>query len=91
VTTPEAFRNLTAQLGEGTPAFVLAELNDLLTAASSDEFRLLPPPSIGDPYLSNYVAAMVELAAHIKGTRPPPWTSGIAPLSNPSLPCLGRA
>jgi hypothetical protein len=62
---------------------VLAELNDLLTGAAEDQFELLPAPPIDDPYLANYVAAMVEQAAHIRGALPPAWASGIAPLSQP--------
>ncbi len=65
------------------PAFVLADLNDLLTAAAGDQIESLPQPSIGDHYLSNYVAAMVELAAHLREVRPPAWTSGIEPCSHP--------
>ena len=90
MTTPEAFRSLTTKLGDSKPAFVLAELNDLLTAADAGQFELLAPPSIADSYLANYVAAMVELAAHNTGTFPPAWTSGIAPLAEPvfALPFL---
>jgi hypothetical protein len=33
------------------------------------------------PYWQNYVAAMVELAAHQKGVSPPRWLSGIEPLT----------
>jgi hypothetical protein len=64
VTTHEAFQSLTCQLdelnrtGNVKPAYVLADLNDLLTAAAGDQFESLPQPSIDDPYLSNYVAAM---------------------------------
>jgi len=83
VNTPATFRNLTAQLGQGSPTYVLAELNDLLTSADRDQFELLATPSISDPYLSNYVAAMVELAAHRKGVHPPAWTSDVAPLDQP--------
>jgi hypothetical protein len=89
VTIAEAFRSLTAQLddqnrtGEAKPAFILAELNDLLTAAAANQFELLARPPIHDPYLANYVAAMVEQAAHFLGVLPPAWTSGVAPLSQP--------
>ena len=83
MTSAEAFRNLTAKLAEGKSAYVLAELNDLLTAAAGDQFVLLPLPAIPDPYLMNYVAAMVELAAHRRSLRPPKWTSEIAPLAKP--------
>ena len=82
--TAEEFQRLTGQLRNGKPSWVLAELNDLLTGAPLDQIELLSAPSIDDPYLANYVAAMVELAIHRKGgTRPPQWTSGVAPLSQP--------
>ena len=81
--TSAAFGELTAKLGTGKPAFILAELNDLLTACAGERFESLPAPSISDAYLANYVAAMVELAAYKQGVRPPAWTSGIAPLSEP--------
>ena len=89
VTTAEAFQSLTAQLdeqnraGKVPPAFVLADLNDLLTAAPGDRFELLAQPPIRDPYLANYVAAMVEQAAHLRDVPPPAWTSVVAPLSAP--------
>jgi hypothetical protein len=83
VTTAGAFLDLTVRLDEGKSAFILAELNDLLTAADGDEISSLPPACIGDQYLANYVAAMVELAAHLRGVLPPPWTSGIKPLAKP--------
>lgn len=89
MTTPEAFRHLTAELGklppcgDVKPGYILAELNDVLTAAAGDQFDFLEAPQIQDPYLANYVAAMVELAAHIRGVVPPAWTSGIQPLSQP--------
>jgi hypothetical protein len=83
VTTSDAFRSLISRLGEEKAAFVLAELNDLLTAAAGDQIELLAPPSIADPYLANYVTAMVELAAHLRGSRPPMWTLDIPPLSQP--------
>jgi hypothetical protein len=83
VNTAEAFCELTAKLGKEKSTFVLAELNDLLTAAPADAFASLTTPSIPDAYLANYVAAMVELAAHKQGVRPPAWTSDIVPLSVP--------
>ena len=79
----EAFQHLTMQLRDQRPSYVLAELNDLLTGAAPDQFELLSRPSIDDDYLANYVAAMAEQAAYLKGTRPPAWISGIAPLSRP--------
>jgi hypothetical protein len=59
--------------GHAKPAFVLADLNDLLTTAAGDQFESLPRPSIDDPYLANYVAAMVGLAAHLLLESPVPF------------------
>lgn len=66
--------------------FALAELNDLLAD--------LPPGRFPDavehadvsrlsPYLQNYVAAMVELAAHQRSVAPPPWMGRVPPLDEP--------
>jgi len=66
--------------------FALAELNDLLSGLSRAELSDV----VGDapnmdlsPYWRNYVAAMVEQAAHQKGVSPPRWLSGIEPLTEP--------
>ena len=68
--------------------FALAELNDLLTGLSPMELR----EAVGDaplqglsPYLQNYVAAMVELAAQRKGVAPPEWPSEVPPLEEPAF------
>jgi hypothetical protein len=58
-------------------------LNDLLTAAAGDQFEGLAKPAIDDAYVTNYVAAMVELAVHLRGVYPPSWTAEIAPLPEP--------
>ena len=63
--TSEAFGELTAKLGKGKPAFILAELNDLLTDCAGERFASLPAPSISDAHLANYVAAMVEFAVMV--------------------------
>jgi hypothetical protein len=87
--TADVFRDLTAKLaalgqsGDSKPAYLLAELNDLLTGSEGPRIEALPAPRIDDPYLANYVAAMVELAAHLRGGRPPVWTSDIPALSYP--------
>jgi len=53
-------------------------------AHPASKSKNLSAPAIDDPYLANYVAAMVEQALHLKGgTRPPLWTSEIAPLPRP--------
>src|SRR5437879_3212226 len=64
-------------------SYPLAELNDLLTAASAEEIAELPVPTIADPYRLNYVTAMVELAAHRAGVVPPLWTADVRPLDAP--------
>lgn len=64
----------------------LAELNDLLTNCPPVCFRdlvadgsLLP----SDPYMQNYVAALVEQAAALKRVVPPDWVHEVHPLHTP--------
>ncbi len=66
--------------------FALAELNDLLAKLSRAELE----DTIGEapvldlsPYGRNYVAAMVEQAAHRKNIPAPQWLSDIEPLAEP--------
>lgn len=66
--------------------FALAELNDLLAGLAAGAFA----DAVGDvdlrglsPFLQNYVAAMVEQAAHLKAVRPPAWTRDVEPLELP--------
>jgi len=66
--------------------FVLAELNDLLTGLSPMELREAVAEADLErlsPFLQNYVAAMVELAAERKGLAPAPWTREVVPLEEP--------
>jgi len=51
-----------------------AELVDAV--AEADLARL-------SPFQRNYVAAMVEQAAHLKGARPPAWAARVEPLEEP--------
>jgi len=70
--------------GEGR--FWLAELNDLLTELAPVELGgALEAADLGDlsPDRQNYVAAMVEHAAHQKGVDPPAWTLDVEPLEEP--------
>ena len=81
------FDDLVAELcKEPQPAFVLAELNELLSACTAQEFRAAvahpPPPSL-NAELANYVAAMVEYGAARNGLAPPAWVRDIAPLDTP--------
>lgn len=68
------------------PSFVLAALNDLLSALGAGELRRAvaqPPPASLRPRNANYVAAMVEYACGRRGVEAPGWTRAIAPLAEP--------
>lgn len=81
------FQELVRHLADtGERAFAMAELNDLLTGLPSSSF----PETVADadlrglpPRLANYVAAMVEHAASLKGCAPPPWTREVEVLDRP--------
>ena len=66
--------------------FALAELNDLLAALSGSELRD-SLEGVDVTRLSsldqNYVAAMVEQAAYMRGVTPPAWTARVRPLDTP--------
>jgi Protein of unknown function (DUF1778) len=73
------------------PAFVLAELNDLLSGLAAGE--LCSAVEHADlagltPYLRNYVAAMVELAAHQRDVPSPAWVRDVEPLETPHFATL---
>ena len=66
--------------------FALAELNDFLTALAPVELpEVVEHTDVTrlSPFERNYVAAMVEQAAHLKNVTPPPWVSRVAPLEVP--------
>jgi hypothetical protein len=68
------------------PGFALAELNDLLSGLPSGE--LCSAVEHADltgltQYLRNYVAAMVELAAHRRDVPPPAWVRDVEPMVEP--------
>lgn len=72
------------------PGFLAADLNDLLSSWSAAQLREAvaePPPVSLDRYWSNYVAAMVETAAHRRGLAPPAWTCRVRPLESPAFGC----
>lgn len=76
-------RLLEALTDDEQPGFVLAELNDLLSSLTAGE--LCSAVEHADlerltPYLRNYVAAMVELAAHRQDVPPPTWVRDVEPL-----------
>lgn len=71
---------------EGRARFALAELNDLLSALAPAELAdATRDADLGplSPRLRNYVAAMVELAAHQRRIAPPAWTRDVPPLPEP--------
>ena len=68
--------------------FVLAELSDLLSGLSPDEWRDVVELPLFDwqglePWLRNSVAAMVERASFQKGLVLPAWVEWVPPLSRP--------
>jgi len=66
--------------------FVLAELNGLLSSLTAEELRSTVEQAALEgltPYLRNYVAAMVELAAHQREVPPPAWVRDVEPLETP--------
>lgn len=67
-------------------SFALAELNDLLTGLTSGELcDAVEHANLTGltPYIQNYVAAMVELAAHRRDVPPPSWVRDVEPLTEP--------
>lgn len=68
--------------------FWLAELNDFLAGLAPVEFDdALEVAELGilSPYLQNYVAAMVEQAAHQKAVDSPVWVREVEPLEEPQF------
>lgn len=66
--------------------FALAELNDLLSSLSPARFpEAVAGADLCDlsPYVRNYVAAMIEQAAHQKDVPPPEWARDVPPLEEP--------
>jgi hypothetical protein len=86
---PRRFAELTdACRDPATARFALAELNSWLDGLSGAELReaVASPPAPGlTPYLSNYIAAMVEYACARRTIASPPWTGSIAPLAEPAF------
>lgn len=84
------FRELTNELARD-PArrrFTLAALNDLLTDMPPEAFREAvaeQPTDRLNAWSANYVAAMVETAAHWHRLPPPRWTLAIRPLARPAF------
>jgi hypothetical protein len=72
--------------GEVSSRLALAELSSLMSSFSAGELRdavAAPlPPGLG-PFLSNYIAAMVEYACAKRSIAVPAWTCSIMPLIEP--------
>jgi hypothetical protein len=85
----EVFQELLAQLKSGSnPKLILAQMHDLLSKVTPDEFELmvaLPPRVILPQYLANYIAAMIEYTAVQKKRKAPLWTRQIPPLDEPKF------
>lgn len=81
------FQNAALMLaGPATPSFALAELNSLLSRLSPTELRdaVAAAPVVRlEPFLANYVAAMVETACARCALPVPAWTRDVAPLAEP--------
>lgn len=72
--------------GPAPPSFGLAALNTLLTRWTAGELRdaiATPPPNALTPFLSNYIAAMIEEACERRAIRVPAWVRAIEPLAEP--------
>ncbi len=80
------FRENAAACAGAAPRYALAELNSLLggftTGELCDAVAEPPPPEL-TPFLSNYVAAMVEQACAKRGIAAPKWTRAVIPLTEP--------
>ena len=83
----EEFQARVAALNiDGERKVAFADLNDFLVALTAEELVVAvaaPPREALDNYLMNYVAAMIEIAAHKKDSPVPFWVSEIAPLEKP--------
>ncbi len=80
-------RRVKALLPEKDRQFATADLIDFLQMLPAQGFSLLgdQPASMNQlpEYWQNYVAALVEQAAHQKKTIPPDWTRDIPPMTTP--------
>ena len=67
-------------------SYGLAHLHDLFARLDARDFQLAvrePPAATLPMFEANYVAAMIEYAAHAKEVRPPDWTREVPPLEEP--------
>lgn len=74
--------------GPAPPSFGLAELNTYLSGWTAAELRdaiAVAPAAQLTPFLSNYIAAMIEQACERRSVRVPAWVRAIAPLPEPAF------
>ena len=74
--------------GPAPPSFGLAELNTLLTSWTAVELRdaiAVRPTTALTPFLSNYIAAMIEQACERRSVRVPGWVRAVEPLPEPAF------
>lgn len=74
--------------GPAPSSFGLAELNALLTGWTAAELRdaiAVRPTTALTPFLSNYIAAMIEHACERRSVRVPGWVRAIEPLPEPAF------
>lgn len=82
----DRFREILGHLSAGSDhRYALAELHDFLADLAPIEFAEAVAQSIPDmsPFLTNYVAAMIEHAASAKRVPAPAWTRDVVPLEDP--------
>ncbi|HWG54667.1 MAG TPA: hypothetical protein VN677_15340 [Gemmatimonadaceae bacterium] len=83
----ERFAGIIAALrDDANRRFALAELHDFLAPLATTEFgtAVARADLRGlSPLVQNYVAALVEQAAHVRGVPAPAWTREVAPLDVP--------
>ena len=82
------FQQLCGELAAHPDAcsYGLAHLHDFLARLDARDFSLAvrePPAAPLPEFEANYVAAMIEYAAHAKEVRAPDWTKGVPPLEMP--------
>lgn len=67
-------------------SYTFAELHDLFGRLNGKEFEQAvrhAPEVVLRPFEANYLAAMIEYVAALKGTVPPGWTRDVPPLERP--------
>jgi len=89
VDTSEAFGELTAKLATGKSAFILAELNDLLTACAGERFASLPRTRVRGPVAESQGTSAQGVACSVSTEkylhRFQYWREGLKTLNAPQI------